>query len=248
MKFKLAAVTLFASVAMMCSQSNGQLLDRMLGRGGCGCEAAPSCCDTPAPSCGGGGLCDKLKGGLSGGLFGGCGGGDCGSNAPILTCNGSTGFDRGPLAGLRSGILGTGPTIDTCGPTCGMLESVGDCGCGGSGANGGCKLFSGGLLERLMGAGGGSCGCDAPAPAAAPCGCGSGGGQLFQGGALRDRISGACGAGPGGCGGGCGAPAPAPVAEPCGCAAGPAPCDGGGGCQLFSGGGLLDRLKGAGGG
>ena len=199
MKFKLAAVTLFASVAMMCSQSNGQLLDRMLGRGGCGCEAAPSCCDTPAPSCGGGGLCDKLKAGLSGGLFGGCGG-DCGSNAPILTCNGSTGFDRGPLAGLRSGILGTGPTIDTCGPTCGMLESVGDCGCGGSGANGGCKLFSGGLLDRLKGAGGGCgcgapapeaapCGCDAPAPVAEPCGCSAGpapcgGGQVFSGGLL----------------------------------------------------------------
>jgi len=170
MKFKLAAVALFTSVAMMCSQSNGQLLDRMLERGGCGCEAAPSCCDTPAPACGGGGLCNKLKVGQPGRLFSGCGGGDCGSNAPILTCNGSTGFDRGPFAGIRSQILGTGPTIDTCGPTCGMLESAGDCGCGGNGS----QLFSGGLLGRLMGAGagigGGSCGCSAHAPAAAPCG------------------------------------------------------------------------------
>ena len=87
MKFKLAAVTLFTCVAMMCSDSNGQLLDRMLNRGGCGCDAAPSCCDTPASSCGGAGLCSKAKIGQPGRLFGGCGGDyGCGNNAPILSC------------------------------------------------------------------------------------------------------------------------------------------------------------------
>ena len=231
MKFKLAAVTLFACVAMICSESNGQILDRMLDRGGCGCEATPSCCDTPA-SCGGESLCSKLKGGQSGRLLGGCGGGGgcgvCGDKAPVLTCGGKTGFDCGCGAGggllgnifkpRGNGLLavGTGasafgaPTIDTCGPTCSAIEAAPDCGCSGGS---GCGLASGSLFSKIRG------GCTAG-------GC-AGGASLFG-----KPATGSCGFGvPAGDAGGS-----------CGCGAA-----GGGGCSLGSG-SLFARLRGTGGG
>ena len=243
MKFKLAAVTLFACVAMMCSQSNGQLLDRMLDRGGCGCDAAPSCCDTPASSCGEESLCSKLKIGKPGGLFGSCDG--CGSKAPVLTCGCETGFDSSCGGGGRltslfkprgNGLLavGTGasagcgvPTIDTCGPTCSAIEAAPGCGCSGGS---GCGLGSGSLWSKIKGgctaggcAGGaskfglpavGSCEFGAPASDAGSCGCSAPSGD--GGCKLFSRLKGSLGCDGGSCG------APAPVAEPCGCSA-PAP-------------------------
>ena len=49
MKLKFAALALMMSAMFCCSQSEGQLLDRMLNRGGCG--VASSCCNTPSSGC-----------------------------------------------------------------------------------------------------------------------------------------------------------------------------------------------------
>lgn len=235
MKLKLAVATVVISVAM-CTSSYGQLLDRMLGRGGCGCEQATSCCDTPARGCGGslfnltinmpfshcGGGCGG--GGFFGGgagLFGaGCGGG-CGSSLLSGDCGGC-------------GAATTG---------CGAATTGCDSGCGGS-ACGGC---GGGLLSgmsgfRLFNRGCGcgqatDCGCNA-APAAAPsCGCESDCGCGFGGGRLRGMFAG-FGSRLGNRGCGCEAPA-----ADCGCNAAPmaAPSCG---CDNGCGGGLLANLRG----
>ena len=102
MKFKIAAVALFASVALICSESNGDLLSRMLGRGGCGgCQAASSCCDTPAPACGRSfGISINLNIGMPGRLFGG-GGGGCGGGCGAVDAGGCGGGCGG--GGLLSG-------------------------------------------------------------------------------------------------------------------------------------------------
>ena len=65
MKIKLAALTLLC-VAMICSESNADLLGRMLGKSGCG-EAAPTadaCCER--------GINISIHIGLPGRLFNGC--------------------------------------------------------------------------------------------------------------------------------------------------------------------------------
>ena len=187
---------------MCCSNSNGQdLLNRLMSRGGCGggCETASTCCDTPAPSCGGGRTCGiKLPSlGMRGNDDCGCGGACDGG------CRLRSGCVRGLVSGLkRSGFAegcgkrmgasdgGCGCDVPApapapaCGPSCpGDADS---CGCGSGGLLGsGLMSGGGGLLGRLRGgncdsgcdAPAGDCGCDvapAPAPCAAPvsaCGC-----------------------------------------------------------------------------
>lgn len=195
MKLNYAALALFASVAMMCSESNGDLLSRMLGRGGCGGCQATSCCDTPAPACGGRGfsISLNLNIGRPGRLFRGCGNdmGGCGavdSCGAIDTCGGGCGdvVDscgggvRGRLSGLFSRLGscgGCGAPAGDCG--CGMpapvMDSCNTCGptCGeevdacGGGLLAGRSIFSGRFLSRLRGIGGGGCGADMG------CGCGA---------------------------------------------------------------------------
>ncbi|MDB4778153.1 hypothetical protein OAG68_01725 [bacterium] len=241
MKLKLAIATVVISVAM-CTSSYGQLLDRMLGRGGgCGCEQATSCCDTPARGCGGS-------------LF------NLTINMPFSHCGGGCGGGGGGFFGGGSGLFGGGCgggcggslLSSDCGG-CGAVETGCDSGCGDS-ACGGCGggLLSGmsgfRLFNRDRGCGCGAatdCGCNAaPAPMAAPsCGCesacGCGGGRLrgmFAG--FGSRL---------GNRGGCGCEAPA---ADCGCNAAPmaAPaCDTGcnTGCDNgCGGGGLLANLRG----
>lgn len=258
MKLKLAAVALFCSVAMVCSESNADLLGRMLGRGGCGgSQAVSSCCDTPAPVCGGRnfGISININIGLPGRLFRGTG---CGGGGLL---NGG-GCGGGVVSNINDGGCGCGAVADMgCGADAG-------CGCGGGKVR---DLFGrvrgrlSGLGSRLGNLGGGcggcgatdgGCGCSMPAPAPscgptcgdAGCGCGGGllQGGLFQGG-LFSRLGSNLG---GGCG--CGAPA-----GDCGCGVAPAPamsfsddcgCNDGGSC--LGGGqlrgrvtGLLSRLK-----
>ncbi len=219
MKSKIAAVALFACVAMICSESNGQLLDRMLGRGGCGggCETATPCCDTPAPSCGRINISINLSIGKPGRLFGRCGGGmlssigDCCAetkpcdNACENTC------DNGCGGGFLSGFSGLFQRNNCCEPA--PVEAD-PCGCDNGGLLSG-GLFSGGLFSRLKG--NGDCCCEAPAPAPAPacapaceadpCGCGLDLRGKVSGMMSRVRPSGGCG--------GCGEPA-----DQCGCGGG----------------------------
>ncbi|MEM9943423.1 MAG: hypothetical protein AAF939_17810 [Planctomycetota bacterium] len=214
MKFKLAAVALLASVSMMCSQSNGDLLSRMLGRGGCGGCEATSCCDTPAPSCGPGlSLSINLHIGLPGRLFGGGRFGRCGSGCGAV--------DTG--CGCQ-----TAPVVapSPCNSGCGVVAD--DCGSG-------CRLFSGRLLSRILPSG---CGCDTGMLAGgcndcAPelvdtCGPSCGGGCGLLSGRLFSRF----GNNDCGCDTGCSVPEPCAPAPVCG-----DPCDTcGGGLRL------LDRL------
>lgn len=175
-------ITLSLTMALGClmtTQSFGfDLLDRMLGSKGCGCDTA--CCDTPvvhapAPACG----CEAPCGGLLTGLKGrGCGvvALGCGCEAPACGC-------------------AAAPSCGIAAPACGCEAPA--CGCDSVGS---CLPRHGGLLSRLFSRGGGccdapcavepSCGCAAPAcgcetacaapacgcePAcAAPCGCDSG--------------------------------------------------------------------------
>lgn len=226
MKFKIAAVALFCSVAMICSESNADLLGRMLGRGDCGgCQTVSSCCDTPAPVCGGRnfGMSININIGMPGRLFRGnnCGGGLFSGRS----CGGGCG--GGVVANI--GDCGCAPAPAVADNCCGEVV---DDGCG----RRGCDLF-GRLRGRLsnLGSCGNDCGCEAPAPTCGPTcgdtGCGCGGSGLFKGGllgSLRGGMSGGCG---------CGS---APVAD-CGCNA-PAPamdC----GCDDGCGGGLLSKCQ-----
>ena len=253
MKSKLAAIALFCSAALMCSESNADLLGRMLGRGGCGdCQAVSSCCDTPAPACGGRnfGVSININIGHPGRLFrgGGCGGG-------LLARDTGCGCDSGCAPAVT-------PIVETscgCGAvdTCGAVDSCG---------NGG--LLQGNLFGRLRGRlGGMGCGCDA-APADCGCaapmmetcgptcddGCSSG---LLEGGLfgrLRGRFSGGCGcdsapASDCGCAApatdcGCSAPAPAMTFGDAGCGGCDTGCDSCGGGRIRGRvAGLLSRLK-----
>lgn len=210
MKTKFAAVALLLSATLCCSDSYGHdLLHRMLGRGGCGgCDTAPTCCDTPAPSCGGRTLSINInlpgRGLLAGLRNPGCGCGtapvsECGCDvAPVADCGCDTGCDSG--CGSQGGLL------------TGMFQGR---------RCGGCGLFKGGI--------GDGCGCDLmeSTPCASACDevsacCDSGllNGRLRSG-RLRGRISGLFNRG-GSCGG-CGAPAAdcgcgTPVSD-CGCGA-----------------------------
>ncbi len=241
MKSRIAAIALFCSAAMMCSESNADLLGRMLGRGGCGdCQTVSSCCDTPAPACGdcSRGISINIHIGLPGRLFrGGCGGG-------LLARDAGCGCDTGCAPAVA-------PVVDAgCG--CGVVEDA--CGCGSGG------LLNGNLLGRLRGRfGNRGCGCEMPAAdcgCAAPVmdtcgptcddGCGCGGG-LFDGG-LLGRLRGRIGGGACGCdvapAADCGcAPAPVMNFNDCGCDTGcDDPCATGGRLRGRVS-GLLSRLK-----
>ena len=245
MNIKLALAALICSVAMSCSVSEGQLLDRMLSKAGCSvCESAsaPQGCNTGCDSGCGGGI---LSGGCGGSGFGGpgildkikdrlanvgCGGGclgasdSCGCVEPVVESS-SCGCDAAPSCGCGSGLL------DGMKGRLSSLGSGSGCGCNAAPAAG---LLSGRLSSL---GGGGGCGCEAaPAPApvvAAPsCGCDAGPSCGGGGLGLLDKMK----SGLSSVGGGCAAPAGA-----CGFASAPfaaaAPSCGGGP-------GLLDRLKG----
>ena len=219
MKFKVATMALLLCAVAFCSESDAQLLDRMLNRGGCG--VASSCCDTPSSACGEqqcrnfslitlnfnrgcGGGCGLFNGGGLG-LFngGGCGSG-CGLFSGGLFNNG--GCDTGCDSGCGSQIGVVGGCDDSCGGTCGgrlfnggLLSRLGSCGCTDR------TFFRPALFQR-----GSSCGCDAPAVSACDDGCGGGRLRGLLSG-FRSRL-GSCG--------GCGALA----GQGCGCEAAPAPC------------------------
>ena len=232
MKLKMMIATAVIGFAL-CSSSYGQLLDRMLGRGGDCCEPT-SCCGTPASTCGGGGGCLANLGGGMGGfkLFNrGGGASDCGCGAPVMESMGC-GCDAAPAAAPCGCESAPAPAPAPCGCGSAPAPAPAPCGCGSAPAPAPCGFAApapapcdagparGGCLARLFNRGGGnaadcgcgepvieqsSCGCEA-APAPAPCGCDA-------------------------------APAPAP----CGCDAAPARS----GCKLFSG-GLLGRIRGRG--
>ena len=271
MKTKFAALALLISATLCCNNSFGHdLLHRMLGRGGCGCESASTCCDTPAPACGVTDCCEMtmpgrgLLAGLGSRLGCGCRAkaDDCGCDAPVADC----GCEVAPAA------------------DCGC-----DAGCGGGGGGllsgrlqglrcGGCGLFKGGigngcgcnLMESTPCADAcqevEACGCDA-APVD-DCGCGGGllshgcRGRLFNGrlldrlgnigcGCCRNKADCGCAEAPAddcGCDApvvapapSCGCEASAPVAD-CGCDDAPACGCGRGGLLQGRSCGLLSRV------
>ena len=247
MNTKLAFAALCFSVAMCCSVSEGQLLDRMLSKAGCSaCNTAVTACDGGCDTgCSGGpGVLSKITDRLG---KVGCGEGcfaapePCGCAAPVVeapscgceaapapSCGGDAPVFMGRLKD-RLSALGSGD----CG--CGAPAPAADCGCGS-----GPGLFAN-LQGRMSSLGGAAdCGCGpAPAPVAAPCGCGPAPSIVRTGPGLLDNLKGRMSSLGGAADCGCGAPAPAPapcaapIADPCGAA--PA---------LGGGGGLLDRLKG----
>lgn len=164
MKIKLAALTLLC-VAMICSESNADLLGRMLGKSGCGeCEAAPTCCETPDPCCGRG-ISISLHIGLPGRLFNGCGcKPECEEQVEDVCCGG--GRIKAMFAKVFNGCCQEDPCAEPE-PEC---EEAADCGC---------KLFSRGIFSRCC-----DSGCEEEEPACEDaCGCGL---NLD----LRGRVSG----------------------------------------------------------
>ena len=138
MKIKLAALTLLC-VAMICSESNADLLGRMLGKSGCGeCEAAPTCCETPDPCCGRG-ISISLHIGLPGRLFNGCGcKPECEEQVEDVCCGG--GRIKAMFAKVFNGCCQEDPCAEAE-PEC---EEAADCGC---------KLFSRGIFSRCCDSG-----------------------------------------------------------------------------------------------
>ena len=227
MKIKLAAVALFASVAMMCSTSNADLLSRMLGRGGCGNSGA--CCGTPSHGAAHG--CKLAQNiGKSGGLFrpdhsgSGCGL-MCGSASG---CGQVVGGSHGLLSDGGGIIAECGQSADSvlaeaeagyCRPVPGGVSCGGEAGgCGGGAGGCGCggKKLGGGLLARLgnvgcgdrlgnckLGSRLGGCGCGGGDAAPADCGCDAA--PMVEAPAVES----------------CGCDAAAPVVESCGCDAAP---------------------------
>lgn len=176
---------------MMTTQSFGfDLLDRMLGSKGCGCDTAccadPSCgseapccaadpaCGCEAPSCG----CDSgcgLKGGLLSGLKG------CGSKA---SCGCESACPCEPACGAESACCDSG-----CDSGCGigknrggLLKKLFSRKCG-KGCDSGCEPACG--AESACGCAAPACGCDAPS-CDSGCGCGS------KRGGLLSKLFGGC--------------------------------------------------------
>ena len=153
MKLKMMIATAVIGFAL-CSSSYGQLLDRMLGRGGDCCEVS-SCCGTPSTGCGGGGGClSKIgMGGFK--LFNRGGGGDCGCEAPAMDCGceAAPAMDCGCESAPAPAPCGceAAPEPAPCG--CDAAPEPDPCGC----SDDGC----GGLLGKIRGRGmrnGGGCG------------------------------------------------------------------------------------------
>jgi hypothetical protein len=155
MKIKLAALTLLC-VAMICSESNADLLGRMLGKSGCG-EAAPAadaCCER--------GINISIHIGLPGRLFNGCKP-ECEEQSD--DCCGMNLDLRGKLSGLVSRIDSIGNNFFCCeeAPAEEPAEEPADDCCG---MNLDLRGKLSGLVSRL-GSIGNSCGCE-EAPAEEP--------------------------------------------------------------------------------
>jgi hypothetical protein len=151
MKIKLAALTLLC-VAMICSESNADLLGRMLGKSGCG-EAAPAadaCCER--------GINISIHIGLPGRLFNGCKP-ECEEQSD--DCCGMNLDLRGKLSGLVSRIDSIGNNFFCC-EEAPAEEPADDC----CGMNLDLRGKLSGLVSRL-GSIGNSCGCE-EAPAEEP--------------------------------------------------------------------------------
>lgn len=156
MKWKLAIASLVASVAM-CSQSYGfDLLDRMLGGSGCGCDV--KCCETAAdPSCGCNGVVDPSCG-CNGAVDPSCGCNgavvdpSCGCNAP---CGAKASCCRKITISIKLPKIRPLLNRGCCKPAC--CEAVDpSCGCNNADPSCGCNA-----------AADPSCGCNT----AATCGC-----------------------------------------------------------------------------
>ena len=210
MKLKMVIATLVFGMAF-CSSSYGfELLDRMMGRSGCG-GCATSCCDTPVTSgcgcdagtscCDGGrafrchsfgsffnrgcGGCGLIGGGCCGAVDAGCGcnGGNAGCCGDAV--NAGCGCDAGCGSGCgNGGGLFSGLFRNRCGNGCGAV----DAGCGCNGGNAGC---CGNAVNAGCGCNGGNAGCCGNAVnAGCGCdnGCDSGCGNGCGGFGLLDRI------------------------------------------------------------
>ena len=155
MKIKLAALTLLC-VAMICSESNADLLGRMLGKSGCGeCEAAPTCCETPDPCCGRG-ISISLHIGLPGRLFNGCGcKPECEEQVEDACDDGCGG---GRIKSMFAKVFNGCCKEDACEEPEPACEEADDCGC---------KLFSRGLFSRFC-----DNGCEEEPACEDACGCG----------------------------------------------------------------------------
>ncbi len=180
---------------LMTSQSFGfDLLDRMLGSRGCGCDTiscvTPTCgsetaCCPSGPTCGaeGLGLFNRL------GCNKGCNVDPCCDSTPCSTltacCDSdpccSTGIGRGGLLSKLFNKRGSACCDSGCEPACGCETGCApacgsSCGCATTGCDSPCGLVSKprGLLTRLFSKCGQSNCCDAPCDGiASGCGCGA---------------------------------------------------------------------------
>ena len=166
MKIKLAALTLLC-VAMICSESNADLLGRMLGKSGCGeCEAAPTCCETPDPCCGRG-ISISLHIGLPGRLFNGSGcKTECEDQVEDACDDGCGG---GRIKSMFAKVFSGCCKEDACAEPEPACEEADACGC---------KLFSRGIFSR---------GCDTGCDEEPACEDACGSGMNLD---LRGRVSG----------------------------------------------------------
>jgi hypothetical protein len=141
MKLRFTAFALLVCGAFCCNNSyGGDLLGRMMGRG-CGADAVPTCCDTPAAACGGRSVSGIFGRGF---LSGRCGRGiGCGSYASAGCGTDNVMANTGSCDACGNGIVGGRMR----GRLCGMFSRFGggdacdmgcDNGCGGAPVAAGC--------------------------------------------------------------------------------------------------------------
>src|SRR4051812_42038203 len=176
----------------LCSQGFGfDLLDRMLGANGCGCQT--SCCTSAAPSCAAPACAAPTCAAPAGPTCAAPMGPACGAEASCAAAPSCGGCCKKRCCGLHlNGLLGchrcksacnTGCAAPACSaptcaaPTCAAAPACGaepSCGCGNSHGCGGCHRPC--LLDRLFSCHHRCCkpacnvGCGAPACAAPACG------------------------------------------------------------------------------
>ncbi len=194
MKWNIIIGTLVLGFGMVSQSFGYDLLDRMLGSKGCGCEAKTSCCDTKSGKNGScqkngskdgskNGACQKSRGGLFGSRCG-CdkgGKGDCSSKNGASQKNGSKdGSKNGACQKSRGGLFGS----HGCGCDDGKGSKNGASQKNGSkdgSKNGACQKSRGGLF------GSHGCGCD-DGKGSKDGACQKGGKSSCDRGSLFDRI------------------------------------------------------------
>jgi len=150
MKFNHALVAIIASVAL-CSQAEAQLLNRIMGMGGCGSKT--SCCDTPVagPGCGTNAVAAPCDTGCNDGCDTGCG------RRKLVDFRFRINWDAIPRPAFRLRSFGCGGCDTGCDSGCGAPAAPA---CGTNAVSAGCGDCGTKAAP--------SCGTNQPTPAGAP--------------------------------------------------------------------------------